>query len=138
MKYHLILGRSLSFTFIASLLLVRHVGRFCLNLSIAHYNTPNPARALAHLVRLFSFNFQLSIGKYQVNPLIRMNHHVQYRNIVNGVVNVTVTVCVLLFVRIHPLSIATYVFSIGFMSVPFAFSHSVISLHWKAIVGFLC
>lgn len=60
MKYHLILGRSLSFTFIASLSPVRHVGRFCLNLSIAHYNTLNrPRTCPSHSLVFIQFSIIL-------------------------------------------------------------------------------
>lgn len=42
---------------------------------------------------------------------------------------------VLLFVHLIPK--LSHIFPIGFMSVPFAFSHSVISLRWNAIVAIL-
>lgn len=41
------------------------------------YNKPHPS------LPLFSFNFQLSFGKYKVNPLIRMNHRCVYIRIVH-------------------------------------------------------
>lgn len=95
----------------------------------------------APVTSLFSFNFQLSFGKYKVNPLIRNESS-------SCMLRVRVCMYCYLFIsfpKLMDFSLVhvpfsphsdTHTFPIGFMSVPFAFSHSVISLRWKAIVGF--
>lgn len=98
-------------------------------------NEPHPS------LPLFSFNFQLYFGKYKVNPLIRMNHRCEMCMWTNERPSEIqcIAICSSHSIILLPQALShTHTFPIGFLSVSFAFSHSVISLRWKAIVGFLC